>query len=164
VNAIFRALFIYIFLLVVMRVSGRRTPAQLSPFDFVLLLVIGNAAQQGISGYDYSATNAALLIITLVMLDMLVSVAKQRSRVVARLVDGAPLIIVENGAFLRDRMDQVRVTESEVMAAVRRTRGLEHISQVKYAVIEYSGHISIIPMEPARGVEASAEEEAPVPA
>lgn len=144
-DAILRSIAIYVFLLLIFRLAGKRTLSQVTTFDFVLLLVIGEATQQGLLGNDFSITYAFLAITTLVGLDIGISLIKQRSQRIEKLIEGVPLIIVENGRPLRDRMDKVRMDEADVLAAARELQGLERMDQIKYAVLERSGGISIIP-------------------
>lgn len=94
---------------------------------------------------DHSITNAMLLIITLVGIDVLTSLWKRRSRHFEKLMDGVPVVIVENGKLLKDRMEKLRVDEDDILNAAREKQGLESLQQIKYAVLEPSGGISIIP-------------------
>ena len=146
-DAILRASAIYFFLLIMLRLSGRRTMAETTTFDFVLLLIIAETIQQALLGDDNSITNATLLITTLVGIDILMSHLKQRSGTMERIVDGIPMVIVENGHPLTDRLRKSRVDEHDVLAAARRLRGLERMDQIKYAVLEADGDITIIPKE-----------------
>ena len=128
-----------------LRSSGKRSLAQITTFDFVLILILGESTQQALIGDDFSITTALLLIVSLVGIDITLSLAKGRSKRLDRLVDGVPLIIVDHGKPLRDRMEQSRVDEADVLAAARELQGLERMEQIKYAVLERSGGISIIP-------------------
>jgi uncharacterized membrane protein YcaP (DUF421 family) len=85
-DSVLRAAAIYLVLLVLFRVAGRRTLSEMTSFDFVLLLVIGEATQQALLGEDFSLINAVLVIITLIMLDVLISWVTQRSRIAGKLV------------------------------------------------------------------------------
>lgn len=144
-DAVLRAVAIYVFLLIIFRISGRRTLAEITTFDFVLLLIIGEATQQGLLGDDFSVTNAFLIIITLVFADIALSLFKEYVPVAGKLLDGVPMLLVENGEPLRERMKKARVDEYDIMEAARRSQGLEHMDQIKYAVLEVSGTISIVP-------------------
>lgn len=143
-DAVLSATFIYAFLLLLMRISGRRTLSQMTTFDFVLLLIVGEATQQALLGQDFSLTNAALVITTLLGLDLLLSQIKNRSPSFARWVDGVPMIIVENGKVLRDRIDKARVDESEILESARQLQGLERLDQIRYAVLEANGTITVV--------------------
>jgi uncharacterized membrane protein YcaP (DUF421 family) len=144
---ILRAFVVYVFLLVVFRLAGRRTFAQMTNFDFVLLLIISEATQNAMIGENYSITNGFLVILTLIGIDILLSLLKQRSQALEQWVDGLPLVVVENGQTLKDRMSRARIDEHDVLSAARELQGLERMDQIKYAVLEVSGGISIIPKQ-----------------
>jgi uncharacterized membrane protein YcaP (DUF421 family) len=146
-DTVLRGIVIYAFLLIIFRISGKRALSQITTFDFVLLLVIGEATQQALLGEDFSITNALILIVTLVGVDIGVSLLKGRSKRVEKLIDSVPLVIVENGKPFKERMEKARVDETDVLTAARELQGLERMDQIKYAVLERSGGISIIPKE-----------------
>jgi len=146
-ESVLRGAAIYVFLLVIMRISGKRSFAEITTFDFVLLLVIGETTQQALLGEDFSLTNAFIVIATLVGIDIALSLWKQRSKSFARLLEGRPLVLVADGEVLKDRMDEVRVDVDDILAAGRELQGLERLDQIKYAVLERNGGISIIPRE-----------------
>lgn len=144
-DTILRAAAIYAALLVVLRIGGKRTLGQTTTFDFVMLLIIAETTQQALLGDDFSVTNALLLIATIVGLDIAFSLMKRRSPKLDRLVEGVPMVIVENGKPLLDRMEKARVDEEDVLAAARESQGLKHMDQIEYAVLERSGGISVVP-------------------
>lgn len=144
-DAILRGATVYLFLLVVFRITGKRALAQVTSFDFVLLLIVAETTQQALLGNDFSVTNSALLIITLFTLDLAMSYVKEYSKKLDKLIDGVPLIILENGQPIRDRMKKARVDDTDILSAARELHGLERLDQIKYAVLERSGGISIIP-------------------
>ena len=144
-DSVVRGLAVYVFLLIVFRVAGKRTLAETTSFDFVLLLIISEATQQALVDGDNSMTNALLLVVTLVGLDIAISLVKRRFPTFDKLVDNVPLVIVEHGRPLRDRMHKSRVDTSDVLQAARESHGLERMEQIKYAVLERSGGISIVP-------------------
>ena len=146
-ESILRAAAIYFFLLILFRLAGRRTLAELTAFDFVLLLIIGESTQQGLLGDDFSVTNAFVVIASLVALDIGFGLVKARFPSVARLVDGLPLVIVENGNPLTERMRRARIGVDDVLHSARASHGLERLDQIKFAVLEISGGISIIPKD-----------------
>ena len=96
-DSVLRAAAIYLVLLVLFRVAGRRTLSEMTSFDFVLLLVIGEATQQALLGEDFSLTHAVLVIVTLILLDVLISLVMQRSRLAGKLIEGVPMVIVADG-------------------------------------------------------------------
>lgn len=146
-ESVVRVVVIYVFLLLVFRIAGRRIMSQITTFDFVLLLVISEQTQQAMVANDPSLTNAFLMILTLVGLDITFSLIKQRAPQIEKWLEGTPTIIVENGRPLKDRMVKARVDEFDVLSAARHLQGLERMDQIKYAVLERSGGISIIPKE-----------------
>ncbi|GMV63903.1 MAG: hypothetical protein AMXMBFR74_30700 [Parvibaculum sp.] len=146
-DAVLRAGAIYIFLLLLFRISGRRTLSEITTFDFILLLIIGEATQQGLLGDDFSVTNALLVIVTLIVMDIALSLFKEYVPIAGKLLDGMPMVLVENGQPLRDRMKKARVDEYDIMEEARRAQGLERMDQIKYAVLEVSGAISIVPKD-----------------
>ena len=148
-ESVIRAACIYGALLMLFRLTGNRSLGQISTFDFVLLLIISEAIQNGMVGNNYSLTNAFVLVITLVLIDIGLSLVKQRSRTVDKWLEGMPVVIVEHGRPLRERMDRARVADDDVLTAARLLHGLERMDQVKYAVLERSGEISIIPRDKA---------------
>ncbi|MBH3441609.1 MULTISPECIES: DUF421 domain-containing protein [Pseudomonas] len=146
-DAVLRAAAVYLVVFIIFKIAGRRTLAEITTFDFVLLLIIGEATQQALLGDDFSVTNAALIIVTLVVIDIGLSLVKERSPKLARFIDGMPMIIVENGQVLKARLNKVRLAEEDLLEAARTTHGLERMDQIKYAILEKNGAISIIPKE-----------------
>ena len=144
-DAIVRGLVVYLFLLILFRIAGRRTLGSITNFDFVLLLIISEATQNAMIGNDYSVTNGFLVILTLVGLDIVLSYMKQRFPAMERYLDGLPLILVDQGRPLKDLMYRVRVDEQDILAAAREKHGLERMDQIKYAILETNGVISIVP-------------------
>lgn len=144
-ETVVRTLVIYLFLLIVMRASGKRTLSDITSFEFVLLLVVGEATQQALLGEDFSLTNAFVAILTLVGLEIALSLVELRWKGSERYLEGLPVVLVDNGELLRDRMRHARVDEQDILEAARISQGLERMDQVKYAVLEKSGGISVIP-------------------
>jgi uncharacterized membrane protein YcaP (DUF421 family) len=144
-DAVLRTAAVYFVLLLLLRLTGKRTLGQMTTFDFVLLLVVAEATQQGLLGNDFSLTNAFLVILTLVGIDTGMSLLERRSQTVDKLVNGVPLMIVEDGEPLEDRINKARVTADDILEMAREQQGLERMEQIKYAVLERSGGISVIP-------------------
>lgn len=140
---------VYGTLLVLFRLTGNRSLGQISTFDFVLLLIISEAIQNGMVGDNYSLTNAFVLVVTLVVIDVGLSLVKQRSHTLDKWLEGTPIVVVDHGRPLRERMERARVGEDDVLTAARLLHGLERMEQVKYAVVERSGEISIVPRDKA---------------
>jgi uncharacterized membrane protein YcaP (DUF421 family) len=146
-DAVLRAAAIYFFLLLLLRLTGKRSLGQMTTFDFVLLLVVAEATQQGLLGNDFSLTNAFLVILALVGIDTGMSLIERRSPAVDKLINGTPLVIVEDGQPLTERMYKARVTEDDVLEMAREGQGIERMEQIKYAVLERSGRVSVIPKQ-----------------
>jgi uncharacterized membrane protein YcaP (DUF421 family) len=142
---VLRAAAVYVFLMVVVRAAGRRTLGEMTTFDFVLLLVISEAAQNAMVGNDFSLTNGFLVILTLVGLDIGLSLAKRRWEWLDRWIEGVPTILVEDGRLLTGPMQRARVQVDDILEAARKLQGLERVDQIKYAVLERNGGITVIP-------------------
>jgi uncharacterized membrane protein YcaP (DUF421 family) len=144
-ESVIRPALVYLFLQLLLRLTGKRTLAQITTFDFVLLLIISEATQQALIGEDNSMINGAIVVATLIGLYILISLIKQRSKWFDRLLDDIPLVIVVDGKPLKDRMDKSRVDEDDVLDAAREAHGLECMDQIRHAILERDGRISIIP-------------------
>jgi uncharacterized membrane protein YcaP (DUF421 family) len=148
---VLRAAFVYLFVLTVVRAAGRRTLGEMTPFDFVLVLIISEATQNAMIGNDFSLTNAALVILTLVGLDLALTFAKRRWYRLDRWIGGVPTILVEHGRPLADVMKKARIDTEDILESARKLQGLERMEQIKYAILERSGGITIIPSSIASG-------------
>ena len=144
-DSIIRAFAIYAIMLVLFRIVGTRTLSQTTTFDLVLLLFISEAIQQALIDNDNSMTNALLLVVTLLGINVLLSLVKERSKKFEQLVDGTPVVLVEKGTIHRTRMEKDRVDEADILESARLAHGVERMDQVKYAVLEKSGEISVVP-------------------
>jgi uncharacterized membrane protein YcaP (DUF421 family) len=144
-DLVIRGAIIYLFLLVILRVSGNRQFSELTAFDAVLIIIISETTQQALVGDDFSMTASIILVTTLVGLDVLISLLKRTSRTADSILEGVPVLLVDNGRLLEKNMHAERVDEEDILTAARLTHGLERMDQVKYAVLERGGSISIIP-------------------
>lgn len=144
-NPVVRGLAVYLFVFIIFRILGKRSLAEITTFDFVLLLIISEATTDALIGEDYSLTSCFIMVTTLVGTDLLFSLIKRRSKWFNIAGDGAPLIVVDNGKFLKNRMSKSRVEEDDILEAARSKHGLEKLEEIKYAVLERDGSISIIP-------------------
>jgi len=145
-DTVLRAAAVYLFLLLMFRLSGQRTLSELSTFDFILLLIISEATQNALIGDDFSLATGMTAILTLVMLDLGLAYFKKRFRTVEKVLEGTPIVIVSHGKVLLDKLDKTHVTVDDVLQQARLSQGLERMEQIKFAVLEPSGGISIIPM------------------
>ena len=146
-DSIVRGIVVYLFLLVVFRIAGKRTLNEMTAFDFVLLLIISEAVQQALINNDDSLTNALLVVITLVSVDVLLSLAGHRWKGLERLMTGIPVILIDRGKPKQEQMDRERVSEEEILASAREQEGLRRLDEIDYAVLETGGRISIVPKE-----------------
>jgi uncharacterized membrane protein YcaP (DUF421 family) len=140
---IVNAAIIYWVLLFAFRLVGRRGPNMMTPFEIILLFMLGGMGMTAIIGNDHSLTNALLGIGTVVMMHVLVASLKGWSERFSRVVDGTPVIVFGNGQWQREHMRQLRVHAQDVMAAAR-SQGIERLEQIKYAVVERNGSISVV--------------------
>ena len=143
-DAVIRGLAIYFTLLVIIRLSGRRTLAQMTPFDLVIVLVISETTQQAMLGDDFSITNAIILILTLFTTDIALSYVKRWWPRTAHVIDGVPTVLVVDGRYDERALRGCRLDKEDVMEAARNQEGIERVSDIKFAILEVSGNISVI--------------------
>ncbi len=150
-DSVLRAAAIYLVVLVVFRLAGRRTLSELTTFDFVLLLIIGEATQQALLGDDFSLTNAALVILTLVAVERTADFPRWRFGWFTRVTQSVPVVLVARGEVLAEPMAKHHIDESEILAAARASQGISSMAQIDYAILEESGTISVLPRNRPRG-------------
>jgi uncharacterized membrane protein YcaP (DUF421 family) len=146
-NSVLRAALVYVFVLLMFRISGKRTLSQITTFDFVLLLIISEATQQALLGDDFSIINALVVIATLIVLDLSLSKIEIAWPAFSRALGSLPVVIVEDGKLLEARAKREGVTLAEILEAGREKHGLERLEQIKYAILERHGGISVVPRE-----------------
>lgn len=146
-DAVLRTLAVYTVLMLVLRVTGKRSLSQITTFDFVLLLIISEATQQALLGDDFSVMAAVLVITTLIVADLALSQLKEWVPAIGPWVDDVPLVLVEQGKPIERHLRKSHVDVDDVLEAAREKQGLERMDQIKYAVLERTGSISIIPSE-----------------
>ncbi len=144
-DTVLRAVSVYAMLLIIFRISGKRSLAQITTFDLVLTLIISEAIQQALVIDDNSITNAFILVVTLVTVDIGLSLAKERWTRFEKILEGTPVILLENGRLHEDRMRSERVGCEEILGAARECHGLERLDQIKYAIVEQNGTITVVP-------------------
>lgn len=140
-----RAVFVYVFVLVLLRLTAKRQVGQLAPFDLVLLLILSNAVQNAMNGGDNSFTAGAILATVLIGLNGLVGYATFKSKRLEALVEGRPKVLIHNGKLYDAVLRSQRLTHHELMAALRRC-GCGCVEQVHVAILENNGQISVVPM------------------
>ena len=153
---IIRGIIVYVFLLVLIRLTGKRQVGQLAPFDLILLLILSNAVQNAMNGGDNSVQAGLISAATLVALNYGVGFATYRSKKLEALVDGRPHLLIHNGKLYQDVMRQQHLTQHELDAALRR-QGVNSISHVHIAMIENNGEITVqlqSEMFPHKGTES----------
>ena len=144
-DAILRGVVVYLLLLLIFRIAGKRSLSQVTTFDLVLTLIISESIQQALLDGDDSLTNAFLVVIALVGTDILLSHVKQRWPRVEHILQGMPLVILEGGKPIRDRLERERVDEQDILQAARQQEGLRSLADLDYAVLETSGDITVVP-------------------
>lgn len=140
---IFHAIFGYFFMLLTVRVLVRRPGGQLTPFEFVIVFLIGGVAILATVGNDRSVTNCTCAIIAVGLMHRTVSMLRARYPRLGRWIDGLPMVLMRDGQWQVDAMAGLRIEPDDVMAAAR-ARGLTSLDQIKYAVVERTGGISIV--------------------
>ena len=141
---VFRSCVVYGFLLVLLRLTGKRQVGQLAPFDLVLLLVLSNAVQNSMNGGDNSLVGGLVSAATLVALNYGLSYATFKSKRMESLIEGRPQIIIHNGTVFEDVMKRAQLTHHELQAALRQ-EGCACPDEVFTAVLENNGSISVVP-------------------
>lgn len=145
-DVVLRVAFIYLFLMLALRVMGKREFSELSPMELVALLLIPEILSQGLIGEDYSITNAIVAVATLLVLVFLNSVVTYFSERAEKMVESTPTVLAHDGRLVQVNMDRERITPSEIYGELRKS-GLERLDQVRWAVLESDGKISIVPAE-----------------
>ncbi len=141
-----RSIFLFFVVFILTRVIGRRELSSLQPFDLILLIVLGDAIQQGLTQDDYSVTGSLIVISTFAVLQVGISYLSFRSRRLRPIIDGEPLVLVQDGKVIEKNMRRERLTHGELAAAARQ----EHIASletIRWAVLETNGKISFIPKD-----------------
>jgi uncharacterized membrane protein YcaP (DUF421 family) len=142
-DVVLRAALIFGFVFALVRLMGRRELSRLEPFDLIVLIVIGDLVQQGVTQQDVSVTGAALAVGTIVLLTVLTSWASFRFPRLRPLLDGRPVVLVEDGKPIDDNLRRERITVEE-LAAQARSQQIMSLKDVRWAVLETSGGVSFI--------------------
>ena len=148
-DPVVRAAVTYFVVWLIFRISGKRSLSQVSTFDFVLLLIISETTQAALVDDDNSVTNSVLLIATFFGIELVLSFVKQWMPRADQILDSSPLLLVADGRLLQEPLAKERVSKEDILEAARHWRGLERLDQIKYAVLELNGEISIIPRDPS---------------
>jgi uncharacterized membrane protein YcaP (DUF421 family) len=142
-DLVLRTAAVFAFLLVLTRVIGRRELSSLQPFDLILLIILGDAVQQGLTQDDYSLTGAFLVIGTFAILQVSVSWVGYRFPRTRPVLEGTPLVVVQDGNVIEANLKRERLTVEEI-AEEARGQQIAHLADVKWAVLETNGTISFI--------------------
>ena len=140
---VLRATVIYVLVMALVRVSGKRAVGQFTPFDLVLLILIGNAVQNGINGGDNSLTGAAIMAVTLIVLNYAVALLTSRHRRFERMVEGEPVVLARDGKLFPQVLRRELVSNEDFAEALR-VNGVEHVEEVGLAMLETNGHITVL--------------------
>jgi len=142
-DIVFRAAFAFGFVLLLTRIVGKRELSSLQPFDLILLVVMGDLIGQGVMQSDYSVTGLVLAAGTMTLLTVVASYASFRFRLLRPLLDGEPVVLVQDGKPIERNLARERITTEEV-AAEARLQGIERLADVKWAVLETNGRVSFV--------------------
>jgi uncharacterized membrane protein YcaP (DUF421 family) len=142
-DLVLRTVTVFAFLLVLTRVIGRRELSSLEPFDLILLIIVGDALQQGLTQDDYSVTGALIVVSTFAVLQVFVSWLGYRFPRIQPVLAGEPIIIVEDGKVIERNLKRERLTAGEIAEAAR-AQQISSLSEVQWAVLEKNGQISFL--------------------
>jgi len=145
---VIRGAVVYVFLILILRLTGKRQIGQMSPFDLVLLLVLSNAVQNSMNGGDNSITAGMILALTLVTLNWLTGFLTYQSKTAERLIEGSPQLLLHNGKIHEKALADAQLTREELMSSLR-AEGYTDVSSIRAAILENDGSVSVIPYHPA---------------
>jgi uncharacterized membrane protein YcaP (DUF421 family) len=143
-DIVFRAVFLFAFVFLVMRVIGRRELSSLTPFDLILLIVLGDAIQQALTQDDYSVTGALIVVSTLAVLQVLTSYLGFRFEKLRPLLEGDPIVIVQDGKPVEKNLRRERLAVDEVLEEARTQAQISSLDEIEWAILETSGNISFV--------------------
>ncbi len=141
---VLRAVVVYLLVIVLIRLSGKRAVGQFTPFDLVLLILLGNAVQNGINGGDNSLTGAVIMATTLIALNYGVAWMTARSVRAERIVEGAPVVIARDGKLFEKVLRREMISSRDFEESLR-MNNVEDVSEVELALLETNGSISVVP-------------------
>jgi uncharacterized membrane protein YcaP (DUF421 family) len=142
-DIVIRAAIAFLFILLLTRIVGRRELNTLEPFDLILLVTIGDLVQQGVTQNDFSITGMTLAVGTIAMLTVLFSFLSWRFQVLRPVLEGQPVILIEDGNVIEKNLRRNRLTQEEI-AAEARNQQIDSFEKIRWAVLETSGKISFI--------------------
>src|SRR5205823_13370842 len=139
-----RAIVLFFVVFILTRVIGRRELSSLEPFDLILLIILGDAIQQGLTQDDYSVTGAVIVVSVFAALQVSISYISFRSRHLRPILQGEPIVLVQDGSLIESNLRRERLTAGEIAEAARQEQ-IASLEDVQWAVLETSGKISFIP-------------------
>ena len=142
-DLVLRAIFVFFFLIVLTRVIGKRELSSMQPFDLILLIILGDAVQQGLTQDDYSLTGVVLTVGTIAVLQVFVSWLTYRFPRVRPIIEGEPIIVMQDGKPVERNLKRERLTLEEIAEQARK-QSIAHLDQIKFAVLETDGTLSFI--------------------
>jgi uncharacterized membrane protein YcaP (DUF421 family) len=143
-DLVIRATVIFFFIFLITRVAGKRELSSMEPFDLILLVVLGDLVQQGVTQNDYSVTGSIIVMSTITVLSVFLSYANFRLRFLRSALEGEPVVLVENGRMIDRNLRRERITVEDIEAEGRQQQ-VSSIDDMRWAVLETNGRISIIP-------------------
>jgi uncharacterized membrane protein YcaP (DUF421 family) len=146
VDLVLRAIVVFFAIFFVTRIVGRRELSTMEPFDLILLIVTGDLVQQGVTQSDYSLTGALTVIATIALLTVALSYVSFKVPRLRPVLDGEPLVLVQDGELIARNLRRERITIDELLAEAR-LQQLASLEQVRFAVLETNGAISFVPVE-----------------
>ena len=145
-DIVLRAALAFSFIFFLTRIVGRRELSSLEPFDLILLIVLGDLVQQGVTQSDYSVTGLILAAGTIALMQAAVSYLNFRFKPVRTVLDGEPIVLIEDGRVLERNVHRERLTRHELEEQARLSQ-IDSLDKVRWAVLETSGAISFIPKQ-----------------
>ena len=142
-DIVLRAIALYVFIVFIMRVIGRRELSSMTPFDLVLLIILGDAIQQGLTQDDYSVTGAVIAVGTMATMQVFTSYLSFRWRLARRVLEGEPIVVVDRGKLVEHNLKRERMTADEVAEEMRQQQ-ISSLDQVEWGILEANGSISFI--------------------
>lgn len=148
---IYRTLILYVTVLIVMRIMGKREIGQISPFDFVVAIIIAELAAIPMEGHHIPIWEGIIPIVTLLVAEVTLSLIGLKSRIARKIFDGSPSILIENGQILRKELKRQRYSLDDLLVQLREG-GYPNVADVEFAILETSGKLTIIPRSQKRSV------------
>ncbi len=140
---VLRGVAIYILVMVLMRLSGKRAVGQFTPFDLVLVILLGNAVQNGINGGDNSLTGAVIMASTLIALNYAVAFVTSRNRTIEKFVEGEPVVLARHGKIFKNVLRRELVSEDDFDKALRKNN-IDDVAEAEIVLLENNGEISVV--------------------